>query len=119
MLEKFNDWLTKKIEHEKLTDIGRMAIFYLPTKKSKSLKSKIHNFLIKNYGAYTHEPSNIRGFWKQGKEIIKDRNERYEVSFSDKNKIPKLIDFLSEICGEMKEEAIYLTMGDQSYLVKP
>ena len=118
-MKSFDDWRAEKMEHPKLEHIGKMAVFYLPQRKLNKFEDKIHEFLIANYGAYTHEESNIRGYWKQGKEIIKDKNERYEVSFAGKDRIPKLIDFLSELCGDMKEDAIYLTMGDRSYLVKP
>jgi hypothetical protein len=109
---KFKKWM------DQVEAIGKMAVFYIPSSKAKSHQENVHQFLIKNFGAYTHEQSDIKGYWKKGKQIIRDKNERYEVSFEGKDRISVLVDFLSKLCKKMKEEAIYLTMGDRSYLVK-
>jgi hypothetical protein len=110
---EFKNWM------ERVESIGRMSICLVPRKRIKKHEKKIHKFLIKNYGAYSRERSKIEGFWVQGKRVIGDKNEKYEVSFEGKDRIPMLVDFLAKLCKDMKEDAIYLTMGDRSYLVKP
>lgn len=103
-----------------MQNLGEVAVFYLPSKKiSKKVRDKIHNFLIENYEAYTHESSNIKGYWLSENSLVKDIHERYEVSFKGKNNFKKFIVFISEICKLTKEDAIYLTFANKSYLIKP
>jgi hypothetical protein len=100
--------------------IGEVAVFYLPIKKlSKSIRNKIHKFFVKNYYAYTHEISTIKGFWSKEDKIVKDKHERYEISFKGKDNLKKFIEFLSNICYIIDEDSIYLTIGGESYLIKP
>lgn len=112
-----------------------MAVFYLPVNKlelyllnenkphdsTPQIKDMIHNFLMEHHGAYTLESSNIQGFWRSSQQqaILLDSNVRYEVSFDGKEHIEVFVKFLSEICALIDEEAIYLTMGNSSYLVYP
>ena len=112
-----------------------MAVFYLPSNKMElysdghielysqgvQIKTLIHNFLMQHHGAYTVESSNIQGFWRseQCQAILQDENIRYEVSFDGKDHIEVFVNFLSKICALIEEEAIYLTMGNHSYLVYP
>jgi hypothetical protein len=101
-------------------NLGEVAVFYLPSKKiNKKIRNKIHDFLIKNYEAYTHESSNIKGYWVNDNCIVKDIHERYEVSFKGKVNFKRFIVFISEICKITKEDAIYLTFANKSYLIKP
>jgi hypothetical protein len=119
-----------KLQIKELLYIGQVAIFYLPLEKlnsnengvgGKTPKELIHHFLMENYNAYTMEASDTQGFWRQNKQskIFQDVNARYEVSFLGKEKIPRFVEFLSEMCRMMGEEAVYLTMGKNSYLVLP
>ena len=83
-------------------------------------KDMFHNFFMKHFNAYTHEKSGIEGFWREEKgAIVIDENERYEVSFLDNNEqLEKFIKFLSKMCSLLKENSIYVTIGDSSWLVK-
>lgn len=117
------------LNHPKLMHIGQVAVFYVPRMKrfecyhlGQSVHSAIHEFLIENFDAYTVENSgNADGYWRRNKNesLCHDMSARYEVSFAGKDKIPAFVDFLSAICRAMGEEAIYLTMGRNSYLVTP
>jgi hypothetical protein len=119
-----------KLNINGLLCIGQVAVFYLPIQKlhsnqhgmgDKTPKELIHEFLMDNYNAYTLETSNTEGFWRHNRKsrVFQDTNARYEVSFLGKDKVPRFVGFLSEMCGIMGEEAIYLTMGRKSYLVLP
>lgn len=100
--------------------IGKVVVFYLPINKiKKEIRKKIHNFFVKNYYAYTHEVSNIKGYWSKNNKIIKDEHEKYEVSFKGRKNLNKFINFISEICSIIKEDSIYLNIGGESYLIKP
>ena len=110
-----------------LVPLGHVAIFYIPIHKLNAIyglqtaREMFEQYLIENYDAFTLEISNTLGFWRAHKdaEIAKDSNVRYEVSFSGKERIPDFVNFLSEMCALMNEQAIYLTMGWKSYLVLP
>jgi len=97
-----------------------MAVFYLPTRKlNPGICDSIHTFLVDNYKAYTKQGGDIKGTWVGERGRVHDVNVRYEVSFEGKNRIPVLVSYLSFLCRELDEEAIYLTMGDRSFLVNP
>jgi hypothetical protein len=118
-------------ETEYLKSIGQVAVFYLPKEKLDSyeflltvtIRKMIHGFFQCSHGAYTMEESDITGFWSppdsEDKEMIKERNVRYEVSFSGEKERDIFVKFLSQVCSWMKEDAIYLTMGYKSWLVLP
>ena len=100
--------------------IGKVAVFCLPADKlNKKVRSKIHNFLVSNYSAYTHESSDIQGYWSGRGDLVRDAHERYEVSFNGNENFKKFVDFLSEVCEMISEDSIYLTVADESYLVMP
>lgn len=99
--------------------IGKAATFYLPSRKlNDAVRSMIHDFFVEKYSAYTHESSDIKGYWTSGENLIKDEHERYEISLG-KDNLASLIDFLSELADQTNEDAIYLTIGNESYLVSP
>lgn len=109
----FKKWLSKNTKH-----IGVIVTFYVPTNKlNKKIRKDLHDFFVNNYEAYTHETSNIKGFWIKKDELIKDKHEKYEVSIKSEKKIKELIDFVSIICKKVKEDSIYLTIGKNSYLI--
>lgn len=106
--------------------IGQVAVFYIPTIKldmllpdGKTARQILHDFCVENYNAYTHEVSNIQGFWVNKNILVRDEHERFEVSFKGKKKVKDFVTFLSEICGLIEEDSIYLTMGYKSWLVVP
>jgi hypothetical protein len=113
----FKKWI-EQVPYSK--HIGEVAVFYIPVKKlKKEVRQKIHDFFVKNYCAYTHEISKIQGFWSKNNYLIKDKHERYEISFKGEENLKKFIKFLSGICYSIDEESIYLTVGSDSYLIKP
>lgn len=100
--------------------IGKVAVFYVPSKKLNSrIRNEIHEFFMSKHRAYTHESGNIRGFWHDGESINRDVHDRYEISFSGEEKFKDFVEFLSVLCGEVDEKSIYLTMADESYLIRP
>jgi len=113
----FKKWI---LEQPNTSHIGEVAVFYVPSEKlTKTIRSKMHNFFVQNYDAYTHETSKIQGYWTKNNKILKDKHERYEVSFSGEDNLKKFISFLSNICEDVKEDCIYLSVGNDSYLINP
>ena len=118
------------MEADNLIYLGHMAVFYVPIQKldseeygknGKTPRQLFEDLLMENYDAYTLEISDTQGFWRQHSksQIFCDRNARYEVSFDGEDKIIGFVAFLSEMCLLLKEQAIYLTMGQKSWLVVP
>ena len=113
-----------------LVPLGRIAVFYVPTDKMDDPQfgrdgltptELFDRFFLEKFGGLTHEESSIRGEWtsEDGQKVFSDRHQRYEVSFSGKKKGIEFLKFLSEMCGRLKEESIYLTMGTRAWLIKP
>lgn len=111
---------------DKVTPIGKMTVFYIPSHKldaprysvDGTARDHIHEFLIAHYKAYTHTPSPVKGYWiSGGGELLHDVTERFEVSFGSEADFDKLIGFLRHMCQALDEESIYLTRGDESFLV--
>lgn len=99
--------------------IGKTAVFYIPSNKlSESTRKRLHDFFVMQYDAYTHESSDIKGYWVDKGEVVRDQHERYEISFGGNDKLDKLVNFLADICREVEEAAIYLTVDNESYLVR-
>ncbi|HZU38290.1 MAG TPA: hypothetical protein VFA18_20365 [Gemmataceae bacterium] len=111
-----------------VTPLGKMTLFYIPSHKldlpgpasERAARAQIHQFLMQHYQAYTHMPSPVKGFWLSEKQaIVHDVLERFEVSFASEEEFQRLLDFLGELCRSLGEEAIYLTRGEESFLVGP
>lgn len=111
-----------------LISLGQVAVFYIPIFKldillpnGKTPRLLFEEYLMENYNAYTLEISNTQGFWREHhkSEIFSDENARYEVSFDGKDRVPPFVEFLSFMCSLIGEKAIYLTMGQHSWLVLP
>ena len=74
--------------------------------------------MIQNFKAYTHSPSPVKGFWLSGTgQVVHDVLERFEVSFGSEKEFRRLIQFLRGLCRDLGEESIYLTRGEESFLV--
>lgn len=117
MKEGFKKWMASRAEAEHL---GKVAVFYVPSKKlTDSVRSKIHDFFVSKHGAYTHESGDINGYWHDGERLAKDSHDRYEISFKGDGNFRDLVGFLSGLCGEIGEKSLYMTMADESYLIKP
>jgi hypothetical protein len=109
-----------------LTALGKTTIFYIPSHKldapdpggGPTPRGNIHEFLMQHYSAYTHTPSPVKGFWlDEHRVVLHDVLERFEVSFGSEKEFRRLVDFLRRICGSLGEKAIYLTRGEESFLV--
>lgn len=118
------------IQIDNLIYLGHVAVFYVPIQKldsvecgktGKTPRQLFEEFLMENYDAYTLEISDTQGFWRQHSrsQIFCDKNARYEVSFDGRDRIKGFIAFLSEMCALLGEQAIYVTMGQKSWLVTP
>ena len=108
-----------------------MTVFYIPSHKlddpkfypksderSQTARSAIHEYLMRQYRAYTQTPTPAKGYWiSHGDEVVHDVMERFEVSFNQEEEFDRLIDFLVELCVRLDEDAVYVTRGDRSYLV--
>jgi hypothetical protein len=107
--------------HPCLEYVGHMATFYIPRQKLSNVERECHEFFLANYDAYTFEDSNIQGYWRPHPDssIFEDENVKYVVSFQGDDRVFAFIDFLSQLCGRIGEECIYLTMGYKSWLVWP
>lgn len=112
--------------NESLTPLGKMTAFYIPAHKldvpiagqAATPRATIHQFLIEYFRAYTHAPSLVKGFWLDDSgRVSHDVLERFEVSFGAELEFERLVSFLRQICGELGEEAIYLTRGEESFLI--
>jgi hypothetical protein len=109
-----------------LTPLGKMTLFYIPSHKldvsspvgAHTPRGQIHQFLIQHYRAYTHTPSPVKGFWlDDARALLHDVLERFEVSFESEESFARLVEFLGQLCRSLGEEAIYLTRGEESFLV--
>ena len=61
------------------------------------------------------EPGGLRT--NQAGIVFHDVMERFEVSFDAEPEFEKLVAFLETMCQTLDEETIYLTRGDESFLV--
>jgi hypothetical protein len=126
-----SDMKRKRLRHASfLIPLGRQAVFYVPAEKmddpqfgldGSTPTEMFDRFFIQNFGGLTHEESQIRGEWASGdgQKVFTDQHQRYEVSFAGKKKEHEFLNFLSEMCGRLGEESIYVTMATRSWLVKP
>lgn len=116
-----------RIESPHVQELGKVTVFYIPSHKlddpryfhgTQTARSAIHEFLMHRYRAYTQSPTPVKGYWVDGKsELVHDVMERFEVSFSSEDKFDQLIEFLIELCDRLKEDAVYVTRGERSFLV--
>ena len=110
-----------------LHPLGKMTVFYVPSHKlddprfyhdQQTARSTIHEYLMRQYRAYTQTPTPVKGFWvDQSSGLVHDVMERFEVSFGVEEEFDRLIEFLVELCERLDEQAIYVTRGDRSFLV--
>lgn len=109
-----------------VTPLGKMTLFYVPSHKldvpgpgeATTPRAQIHDFLMRHYKAYTHTPSPVKGFWlDEDRAVVHDVLERFEVSFGSEQEFERLVAFLRQLCRSLDEQAIYLTRGEESFLV--
>jgi hypothetical protein len=111
-----------------ITPLGKMTLFYIPSHKldlpgpavADTPRGRIHQFLMQHYQAYTHMPLPVKGFWLSPDRAIEhDVLERFEVSFASEEEFQRLLEFLGQLGQDLGEDAIYLTRGEESFLVGP
>lgn len=94
------------------------CIFLVPSQKlTPMLKQQIHSFLMDNYRAYTHETGMTTGYWREGIKTSKDNHDKYLISLGDSQYYQELVTFVSELCEETDETCLFLTIGNDAYLV--
>ena len=105
----------------RLVDLGRPAVFLLPTKKlSRAIEKDLHWFIVAHFGAYTTSTIPSFGFWKNAERAtISDECRIYEVSFLGKDRIPVLLKKLAKVAAQIEEECIYVKAGQYTALVYP
>ncbi|HEV3343944.1 MAG TPA: hypothetical protein VG125_26455 [Pirellulales bacterium] len=112
--------------NKSLTPLGKMTAFYIPAHKidappsdhAPTPRATIHQFLMEHFRAYTHAPSLVKGFWLDERgQLVHDVLERFEVSFEEERNFEQLVSFLRRIGASLGEASIYITRGDESFLV--
>lgn len=111
-----------------LQELGKVTVFYIPSHKlddpryfsgTQTARSRIHQFLMDRYRAYTQSPTPVKGYWfDASSQVVHDVMERFEVSFGSESEFERLIEFMVEMCGLLAEDAIYVTRGERSFLVQ-
>ncbi len=109
-------------------ELGKVTVFYIPSHKlddpryytgSQTARMATHEFLMHRYRAYTQSPTPVKGYWVDFHgQLVHDVMERFEVSFGSEQEFERLIEFLISLCGRLKEDAIYVTRGEHSFLVQ-
>lgn len=107
--------------------LGAPAVFLLPSLKLKepardgaSPESRLHDFLMENFGGYTAQAGNIFGYWKEASGAASYGEHReFTVSLSDPGKDPLLKRYLAGLAREMDEQCIYLRIAGETYLIYP
>lgn len=109
--------------YEKVS-LGMPAIFYLPALKInadeyKEVKSKLHTFLLKEFGGYTAEKGGMAGYWIDGTTIDYTENIKYTVAVGKHKSMDILEEFIASVGDELSEKAIYFETGKDSWLIYP
>jgi hypothetical protein len=107
--------------------LGSTAVFLLPSLKLKqpapdgvSNETRLHKFLMDNFGGYTAQAGNIFGYWRiaPGTDEYGEHRE-FSVAFADATKVPLLKGFLAMMARDLHEVCIYLCVGDEASLIYP
>lgn len=124
-MAKKNPWQKFAGEGYRVQNLGRPAIFFIPSKKlgikdgKKTVEDRLNGFLQKEFGAFTISTAPYFGAWNNGKSISRDECRLYEVSFVGKKRIELLFNFLAKFARKIDEECIYFKAGEDTCLVYP
>ena len=106
--------------------LGSTAVFLLPSLKLKdpasavSSENRLHAFLMDNFGGYTAQAGNIFGYWRSESGVDSYGEHReFSVAFANDSKQELLKGFLATLARDLREECIYLRMGDETSLIYP
>lgn len=107
----------EKIMGYRKVPIGRAAVFLLPKIKLDSVRDEVNHFLTEHFESFTLEEGNdIKGYWRKAYDGVL---VRYTVSFNGKDRIAILDEFLAKLAGKLNEECIYVSTGEDVWLVYP
>lgn len=111
----------EKVRYRKIL-FGEPAVFFIPAMKINDPKNKakadrLHDFLIKEFGGYTSERGNILGYWRKKASTDYTEHVKYIVAFKNPSKLSLLEQFIAGLAKEMKEQAIYMETGKNSWLI--
>ena len=100
--------------------LGQMAVFYLPAKHLQGeVGVRLDATLIADYQGMTKITQAVEGHFQMGPTVVKDDHVRYEVAFLGKDRVPEFIALLKQVCRDLGEQSIYVTMGEKAYLIHP
>ena len=106
-----------------IISLGRMEVVYVPATKMEQyaeVQAQFDRTLIETYQGMTKMTQFIEGHYQMGPNIVRDPHVRYEVSFSGgENRVMAFLALIKQLCRDLGEKSIYLTMGDKSFLVQP
>jgi hypothetical protein len=118
----------------KIINLGKVAKFLIPSVKvhnpkySKShsnVATKVHRYLIRNFGGYTSAPGTVYGYYGADTpdvplEYYELREFRAAFQADERGtKLHKLQEFLSRLCADIGEECIYLEYDGVAMTVRP
>ena len=107
--------------------LGTPVVFLLPSLKLKnpsldgpSVESRLHSFLMDNFGGYTAQAGNIFGYWREqnGRDSYGEHRE-FSVASMEASQLPMLKEFLARMAQELREECIYFRTGETASLIYP
>lgn len=107
--------------------LGTAVVFLLPSLKLKeplasgsTVESRLHTFLMDNFGGYTAQAGNIFGYWRDGRgRDSYGEHREFSVAFVDDVKLPALKAFVAKMAQDLEEECIYLRVGPTASLIYP
>jgi hypothetical protein len=107
--------------------LGSQAVFLLPSLKLKepatdgiSKETRLHAFLMDNFGGYTAQAGNIFGYWRsEGAPDSYGEHREFSLAFTEYTKAALLKSFLATLARDLYEECIYLRVGDETSLIYP
>jgi hypothetical protein len=102
------------------------VVFLLPSLKLKepslngpSMESRLHSFLMDNFGGYTAQAGNIFGYWREDKRDSYGEHREFSIAAPDASKLPRLKEFLAGMAQDLKEDCIYFRTGETASLIYP
>jgi hypothetical protein len=120
-----NPWESFAGEEYRIQNLGRPAIFFIPSKKlgikdgKKTVEDRLNAFLQKRFGAFTISTAPYFGAWHNGEKISRDECRLYEVSFVGTKRIKLLFKVLARLARKIEEECIYFKAGEDTCLIYP
>lgn len=119
-------WEQFKDPSYELTDLGRPAVFLIPSEKLRrrkigedTVEAYLHDQLGKHYHAFTYSTVPTAGMWWNGECLEYNECRRYVVSFLGKERVPDLLRLLAEIARVLEEECLYVEAGQYACLLAP